>query len=188
MRLVYLALGWVSGIVLAASNPNLSSRLALAWLALCGLALLSAWLLRDWQRWPALALLAFTLGGLRMALVPAGSELALYNNQGGVSIEGVVSAAPEQRDSGEQLRVTADTLIQGGTRNPVSGVVLVQSAQGMSVRHGDRVRATGLLLRPWHMTISRGASSWRAAAYSASCTRRRYRCWPLARALPCPLH
>ncbi len=149
MRLVYIALGWVSGIVLAASNPNLSSRLALVWLALCGLALLSAWLLRDWQRWPALALLALTLGGLRMALVPGSSELARYNNQGGVSIEGVVSAVPGLRDSGAQLRVTADTLIQGGARLPVSGVVLVQSAQGRSVRHGDRVRATGLLLRPW---------------------------------------
>ncbi len=149
MRLVYLALGWVSGIVLAASNPNLSSRLALAWLALCGLALLSVWLLRDWQRWPALALLALTLGGLRMALVPGSSELARYNNQGGVSIEGVVSAVPGLRDSGAQLRVTADTLIQSGARLPVSGMVLIQSAQGRSVRHGDRVRATGLLLRPW---------------------------------------
>ena len=149
MRLVYLAFGWVSGIVLAASNPDLSSRLALAWLALCGLALLSVWLLRDWQRWPALALLALTLGGLRMALVPGGSELARYNNLGGVSIEGIVSAAPELRDSGAQLRVSANTLIQDGARLPVSGMVLVQSVQGRSVRHGDRVRATGLLLRPW---------------------------------------
>ena len=149
MRLVYLALGWVSGIVLAATNPDLSPRLALPWLILCGLALLSARLLRDWQRWPALALLALTLGGLRMALVPGSSELARYNNQGGVSIEGVVSAAPELRDSGAQLRVTADMLIQGGERHPVSGNVLVQSAQGRSVRHGDRVRATGLLLQPW---------------------------------------
>ena len=118
MRLVYLAFGWVSGIVLAASNPDLSSRLAPAWLALCGLALFSAWLLRDWQRWPALALLALTLGGLRMALVPGGSELARYNNLGGVSIEGVVSAAPERRDSGAQLRVTANTLIQGWRATP----------------------------------------------------------------------
>ena len=145
MRLVYLALGWVCGIVLAANNPYPSSQVTLAWLALCGLALLSAWLLRSW---PSLALLALTLGGLRMSLVPASSDLARYNNQGGVSIEGVVSAAPRFRDSGAQLQVSANTLIRSGRRIPVSGTLLVQSTQGRNVQHGDRIRATGLLLRP----------------------------------------
>ncbi len=148
MRLVYLALGWVCGIVLAANNPDPSPRLTLAWMALCGLALLSAWLLRDWLRWPTLALLALALGGLRMSLVPADSDLARYNNQGGVSVEGVVSAAPRLRDSGVQLRVSADTLIRSGRRVPVSGELLVQATHARNVAHGDRIRATGMLLRP----------------------------------------
>lgn len=149
MRLAYLALGWVCGIVLAANNSAPAPGLTLLWSALCGLALVSAWMLRDWLRWPALALIAFTLGGLRMTLVPVSSDLARYNNQGGVSIEGIVSTAPEQRDSGMQLQVAADTLIRGGARTTTSGKVLVQSASGGPVRPGDRVRATGLLLRPW---------------------------------------
>lgn len=148
MRIVYLALGWVCGIVLAANNPVPSPRLTLAWLVLSGLALLSAWLLRDWLRWQTLALLALTLGALRMSLVSADSDIARFNNQGGVSIEGVVSAAPRFRDSGAQLRVSADTLIRSGRRIPTSGELLVQTTQAMSVRHGDRILATGLLLRP----------------------------------------
>ena len=149
MRPVCLALGWVCGIVLAANQPYPSSALALRWLALAALALLGAWLLRDWLRWPALALLAFTLGALRMTLAPHSSDIARFNNRGGVTIEGVVRSVPAARDRGVQLQLAADTLIRGGRREPVSGAVLVQALQANSIRQGDRVRATGLLQRPW---------------------------------------
>ena len=148
MRLIYLALGWVSGIVLAANNPDLSSALAPAWLLAGALALLCACLLRDRFRWFALALLALTLGGLRMSLVPGDSELARFNNQGGVSVEGLVSGAPVSRDSGVQLRVAASTLIRNGERHPVQGEVLVLAEASPLLTPGDRVHATGLLQRP----------------------------------------
>ncbi len=148
MRLVYLALGWVCGIVLAAGNDYPPEGWARAWLALCLASLAAAWLLRDWLRWPALALLAMTLGGLRLSLAPDGSELARFNDLGGVSIEGVVSAAPAFRDEGMRLRVNADTLIRSGERSQVSGAVLVESAPDRTILPGDRVLATGILRQP----------------------------------------
>ncbi|MCY3946617.1 MAG: ComEC/Rec2 family competence protein [Anaerolineaceae bacterium] len=148
MRLIYLTLGWVCGIVLAANNPDLSSALAPAWLFAGALALACVFLLRDKYRWYTLTLLALTLGGLRMSLVPRDSELARFNNPGGVSVEGVVSDAPVSRDSGVQVRVAASTLIRDGERHPVQGDVLVLAEAITSLTPGDHVYATGLLQRP----------------------------------------
>ena len=148
MRLIYLTLGWVCGIVLAANNPDLSSSLAPAWLIAGALALTCVFLLRDKHRWVALTLLALTLGGLRMSLVPRDSELSHFNNQGGVSIEGLVSGAPVTRDSGVQLRVAASTLIRDGKRHPIQGEVLIVANANTTLTPGDHVHATGLLQRP----------------------------------------
>ncbi|MCY4525315.1 MAG: ComEC/Rec2 family competence protein, partial [Anaerolineaceae bacterium] len=148
MRLVYLTLGWVCGIVLAANNPGLSSSLSLAWLLLCALTLACIWLLRDkWRRF-SFALLAMTLGGLRMSLAPTGSEIARFNNPGGVSIDGLVSSSPELRDSGARFLISASALVLDGERRPVSGEVLVLTTARSSLKPGDHVRATGLLQRP----------------------------------------
>lgn len=148
MRLIYLTLGWVCGIVLAANNPDLSIGLAPAWLIPCALALVCVLLLRDRWRWYALALLALTLGGLRMSLVATDSEIARFNNLGGVSVEGLVSSAPVLRDSGVQVRVAASVLVRDGQRFPIHGEVLVLAAAHTSFAPGDHVRATGLLQRP----------------------------------------
>ncbi len=148
MRLVYLALGWVCGIVLAANNPFLSSSLSLAWLILSGLALACIWLLRDrWRRF-TFALLAMTMGGLRMSLAPTGSEIAIFNNQGGVTVVGAVSSAPELRESGARFRVSVSALIRDGEHYPIRGEVLVLTTARSSLKPGDQVRATGLLQRP----------------------------------------
>ncbi len=63
MRLVYLALGWCAGIMLA----NSGLRLPLLWLGCAVMFGLFAWRVR---RVEAAALLLFALGGLRMATTP----------------------------------------------------------------------------------------------------------------------
>ena len=64
MRLVYLALGWSLGIVLAA---NVALHLPLIWLVLALVTLVLAWRAR---RVAAFAVLLFMLGGLRMSTMP----------------------------------------------------------------------------------------------------------------------
>ncbi len=107
MRLVYLALGWTAGIVLAANNASPSPGVLLAWGALLAL---SVWLCWYDRRWWTVALIAFTLGGLRMSLVPRSSDLAAFNNSGGLSITGRVVAEPDRRDTETQIQVEAETL------------------------------------------------------------------------------
>lgn len=145
MRLVYIALGWTVGIVVAANSPT---RLPLIWLALIGLSLVAAALLwRDW-RVLALGLLAFTLGGLRLSLVPTTSAIAAHNNMGGLTVEGVVVDAPDVRDYFTLLRVAAETVTRAGVTAPTEGLVLVRAPSIANGQYGDRVRATGLLITP----------------------------------------
>lgn len=77
MRLVYIALGWVAGILLAAS---LQSLIPLFWLIALGLSVLLLGLLwsTNWRWWLAV-LVAFTMGGFRYQFVPDTSNLAQYN-------------------------------------------------------------------------------------------------------------
>lgn len=147
MRLVYLALGWCAGIILAANSsipfPN-------AWLGLSALALLALWFSRHHplQRGLMIVLLAATLGGLRFALTPASNDLVRFNLTGGLTIEGVIVEAPDLRDDRVQMRVRAETLTQGGHTYAVTGDLLVQAARGVDVGYGDRIRATGHLITP----------------------------------------
>jgi competence protein ComEC len=146
MRLVYIAFGWVAGILLAANNP----RPTLVWLALIALAGLATWL--AWpnrqQRLMMIALVAFTLGGLRMTGVPTTSPLAEFNNTGGLTIEGVVAAEPDIRDTNSHLRVAVDAVQRAGQRVPTEGLALVRAPRSVAVQVGDRVVATGLLIAP----------------------------------------
>src|SRR5690606_1310985 len=145
MRLVYIALGWTAGIILAA---NSTTQFPLIWLALVVLALIAAGLLwRDW-RVLALTLVAFTLGGLRFSLVPTTSPIAAYNNLGGLTIEGVVVDEPDIRDYYTILRVAAETVTRAGSTVPTEGLVLVRAQSVADAQYGDRVRATGLLITP----------------------------------------
>lgn len=147
MRLVYIALGWTAGIVLAA---NTSHPLPLGWLILTVLALIAAGL--SWQnaaqRWWMIALVAFTLGGLRLSVVPVTSETARYNNTGGLTVEGWIIAEPDARDDRVLLRLDSQTLTQAGQTVLTGGIVLVEAPVTTVVRYGDRIAATGLLVTP----------------------------------------
>jgi competence protein ComEC len=142
MRLVYLALGWAAGIILAA---NSFLRLPLLWLALAILAGLLTWRFR---RIEIAAVLLFALGGLRMATTPTTSALVAYNDLGGMTIEGVIVGEPDRRDDRVLLRVAAETVTRAGTTTPTDGLVLVSAPPATDARYGDRIAATGLLLTP----------------------------------------
>jgi competence protein ComEC len=150
MRLVYVAFGWTAGILLAANNTTHSPSISLIWLMLVGLAGVGLFINRHQpsQRLMMVVLVAFTLGGLRMSLVPRSSEIAAYNHRGGLSIEGVIVAEPDHRDSRSQLTLRAEVLTRAGHSSPISGLVLVQAPRLSDVAYGDRVIATGMLFHP----------------------------------------
>ena len=142
MRLVYLALGWAAGILLAANTPL---RLPPLWLALAVVAILAAWRIR---RIEAAAVLLLALGGLRMATTPATSALAAYNDLGGMTVEGVVVGEPDRHDDHVLLRVAAESVTRAGATTPTEGVMLVSAPPETNARYGDYISATGLLLTP----------------------------------------
>ncbi len=146
MRLIYVALAWTFGLVVAHS----ASVSASAWLVLAVQVTAVAFIVRRSRTYGFIAFVAAmgALGALRMAVYPSGSPLAVYNNSGGLTIEGVVSAAPDARDTVVQLQVAADTLIRAGATTRTSGGVLVEAPPVAGVRYGDRIRATGLLIAP----------------------------------------
>jgi competence protein ComEC len=147
MRLVYIAAGWATGMILAA---NTSARPTLFWLVLVALALVALWFGRHdkQQRLLAASLVALTLGGLRFSFTPTSSEVAQYNNVGGLTIEGIVAAEPDIRDDRIQLWVEVDALTRIGQTFATSGTVLVQAPRTAAIHYGDRIAATGLLITP----------------------------------------
>jgi competence protein ComEC len=147
MRLIAIALGWAAGIVLAAGT-NLHT--AVPWLVLAIIAMLVAWLLwsgASYRNW-TLALLAFALGGLRYSYVPQSSDVAQYNNLGGLTLEGVVSTEPDVRDDRVDIRLDVQSVSRIGQTVASGGLVLVQAPASASVQYGDRITATGLLVIP----------------------------------------
>ncbi len=142
MRLVYLALGWSLGIVLAA---NVALHLPLIWLALALITVVLAWRSR---RVGAFAVLLFMLGGLRMATMPLTSGIAAYNGLGGMTIEGTVVSEPDRRDDKVLLRVAVETVTRAGTTTSTDGLILVSAPPLSDARYGDRISATGTVYEP----------------------------------------
>ncbi|MEP7293386.1 MAG: ComEC/Rec2 family competence protein, partial [Chloroflexota bacterium] len=142
MRLVWLALGWCAGILLAA---NAGLHLPLFWLMTAVVALVLAWRVRRIET-AAFALLA--LGGLRMASLPITSGIASFNDLGGMTVTGIVAGEPDRRDDRVQLRLAAETVTRAGSTTPTDGLVLVEAPPLTDARYGDRIAATGLLYTP----------------------------------------
>ncbi|MCS6836074.1 MAG: ComEC/Rec2 family competence protein [Anaerolineae bacterium] len=144
MRLVWLALGWAAGIVLARTAHLHASFTAYAALVALG-ALLIAWESR-W-RWGYIALLAACLGAWRVASLPNHAPISAYHQQGGIALTGRVASPPDLRDAGQQFILDVESLFDGQER-AIRGRVLVQVARTEDVRLGQRVRVGGLLYPP----------------------------------------
>lgn len=147
MRLVYIALGWAIGIILANSTFAITPS---TWIVLSAGMIVLSWVVwrNHRQRLTALIVLAFALGGLRMALYPRTSQVAAYNNLGGLTIEGIVMAAPDVRDDRIQLQVASETVFFSGETFTTSGTVLVIAPRTVDATYGDRISATGRLTTP----------------------------------------
>ncbi len=150
MTLVYLATAWLVGI---AASQSLGAPRS-TWIA--GAVILLAALIAFWRQ-PAArlgvsCLLLAALGGLRMSVAQphfTEQDLAHYNGQGQVVIEGWIIDAPDERDAYTLLRVAADTItLEGQVRHPVQGIFLLQTARGPDFRYGQEIRATGYLTTP----------------------------------------
>lgn len=146
MRLVYIALAWVGGIVIAAS---FSALIPLFWLCLLGIGGFAASYTRNTPYfWIFAAVLAFAVGGYRYAFVPNTSDLAQYNEIGGATIEGVIINEPDVRDDRVQVQVEAETIQFGANIVPSSGRVLVNAPALAELNYGNRIRVTGQLSTP----------------------------------------
>ncbi|MGB7338687.1 MAG: ComEC/Rec2 family competence protein [Phototrophicaceae bacterium] len=146
MRLVYIGIGWVAGIILAASFPSI---IPLFWLIALGVATTLASFVRDTPYfWWMMAVLAIVCGGFRYSFVPQTSDLAQYNDVGSATIEGVIVAEPDFRDDRLQIRLAAETIQFGAEMANTSGLILVNAPRVNDVAYGDRIQVTGLLTIP----------------------------------------
>lgn len=147
MRLVYITIGWVSGITLSMWFPQIDS---LFWGIAFVLALILAMVLyrqSNIMRWLGIVLVAMMLGGLRQSLVPQTSDVAQYNGNNG-TIEGIVIDEPDIRDDRILLRVDADSIFTNSDTFPTDGQILVETFVLTDVKYGDHIRATGSLITP----------------------------------------
>lgn len=147
MRIVYLCLGWVFGIWIALRFPQLSGGLWQIWTVLAIIAVIRLKPVSHWQ-FRALVVLFFTLGGLRYSAVPQSSDIARFNNEGGLTITGVIIAEPDLRENRVQVRVEVETVFHASYEGPAQGIVLVQTGRLTEMQYGDRIHATGLLNTP----------------------------------------
>ncbi|MGJ3238449.1 MAG: ComEC/Rec2 family competence protein [Anaerolineae bacterium] len=146
MRIVYLAIGWVVGILLA---TTFSALVPLFWLAMLGVFAFALSFFRH-TRYSLLMAIAFAiaLGGFRYTLVPQTSDLARYHAVGGATVEGVVIAEPDYRDDRLQIRLAVETIQFGAESYLTSGNLLVNAPPLTRVNYGDRLRVTGELSTP----------------------------------------
>lgn len=146
MRLVYLGIGWVAGIIFAASY---SALIPLFWLILMGvLAVLANYSRGTSYFWWMMTLFAFAFGGFRHAFVPQTSDLAQYNVVGAATIEGVIVSEPDFRDDRVQVRLQAEHIQFGADSFETSGLVLVNAPRLSNIAYGNRIRVTGQLSTP----------------------------------------
>lgn len=145
MTLVPPALAWLSGIVLA-------SRVELPFpfiLALSVLALLSAFALKE-RRLILLFLFFLGIARLSVARAPVNSHhLAYYNDRPEpVTIKGLVSAPPLEKERALQLRVSAFSISLGGEEVRVKGDFIASVPLLSDYRYGDVIEASGELVTP----------------------------------------
>lgn len=157
MTLFYLILAWLAGIALARTADVAWWVWLLVFIPACAGAIL-AWLVgrshKERSPWPVLFGYAalFALGAARLSLVVPHfneNDLAFYNNNGFVSVEGTIIDAPDVRDTYTNLRVRAESItLPGGESRAVKGLVLAQVPSVGSYRYGDPVIVHGELNTP----------------------------------------
>lgn len=97
----------------------------------------------------ALFFLAAAAGIVRMDAATLRGDPVLTAQLGTkVTLEGVVVAEPDVRDSGVRTSVRAERLIAVATSSPISATLMVALPPRSAVRYGERVRLVGVLQLP----------------------------------------
>jgi competence protein ComEC len=150
MPLVYISIGWLAGIWLASQLALSNEAIFLA--ALVPLIGLVLWWRETRWRMIWLAALCAVFGALRFNLaIPHFDQnsISTYNNTDHVTLEGVIDAEPDVRDTYINLRVAADRLtLPDGTTQSINGAVLVKPSRPAEFKYGDRIEVTGDLVTP----------------------------------------
>lgn len=149
MPLVYLSAGWLVGITFASLLQPPGVLLALA--AILPLAIFFLW--RDDRRVRLLAgcgLFLILGAGRYLLAVPHFDEddLAAYNDQGCVTLQGVVAGEPDVRGTYTNLRLRVDHLLIENASHTVEGLALVRVPRYPEYCYGDRMEVSGLLETP----------------------------------------
>jgi competence protein ComEC len=152
--LVLIAAAWVAGLIVAQCwlVPAGVEPLSLALLCSLPLAALLLWPRDRSTRLSSSCALALLVAALRyQAVLPDLTDpglVAHYNDQGWLTIEGVVGDYPDVRDTWTNLKLEAESVAIQGQARPVHGTVLVRAPRWPEYKYGDRLRVTGLLETP----------------------------------------
>lgn len=143
MTLIYLTLAWMAGIVVAEqAEPSRSFSLVMIGVAAAGVV---AYRNHAAGRIIFGMMLLLGAGMLRFAAAdPDADHVARLNDQGHLSLRGVVVAEPLRLDQGLQVLIEAEEA--GG--HPVKGRVLARLPRYSAVRYGDRLQIDGMLRTP----------------------------------------
>jgi competence protein ComEC len=149
-----IALAWIAGLVLAHSWPLVTEvdPVSLLVLSLIPLGWTVLWRDDRGMRLSGFCALALLTSVYRYQLqipdVQDPSFVAHYNEQGWVTLEGIVRSYPDVRDTRTLLRLDAETLTLQQQQHPVQGTVLVQAPRYPEYGYGDRLQVSGLLETP----------------------------------------
>jgi competence protein ComEC len=154
MTLVYVAIAWVAGMLLADLVPVTAPALGLLALWASAIALVEG--AHPVRRHTALLVLVALMGCWHWQAAQPGiapGDLAAINDTGTVRIEGYISADPVRRETRQQVELTAKTVTadRGGVavgRDAVDGVVLITTALYPHYTYGQRLAVTGRLETP----------------------------------------
>ncbi len=143
MLLIWAVLGWIAGTLFAASDP---ARADLVWLAIGLASALFALRTRIHLFW---GMVALACAILRFQSLPIEDPIAPWRDTGDwITLDGVIDAPPDVRDTAVHLRIRVQHIWQQGRRTPLDGIVLVYAQPGFTTAIGDRVRAGGSLTTP----------------------------------------
>jgi competence protein ComEC len=152
MTLIYMTIGWLIGLFLAAQRPTIGGLWVFVTLGgAIGLAVMR----REPKGRPLgiiVLMLGLALGRYSLftqTTVLNESALALINDGGKYELIGIVSDAPDTRDSSIHLRVDIEaarripTGTETTTYRPVQGTALVDAERSGAYRYGDKVTIFG---------------------------------------------
>ncbi|MDZ4767938.1 MAG: ComEC/Rec2 family competence protein [Chloroflexota bacterium] len=144
MRVIFAVLGWISGIVYAATLPPSADFVPFALVAAIGTLLAAILLKRASLVFFTLAAFAF----VRFQALPAADNLAPFRDETFITLDGTIDAEPDRRDTAVHVRVRVSQLWHQDRRHTLHGVVLVHAPTGFSGQLGDTIRASGILSTP----------------------------------------